>query len=298
MIDSHGKVANSYTYDAFGQTIEAKEKVHNIFRYAGEQYDAGEAAVIGIYDMVKDPGKIVEGVGNAIAHPILTGEAICNAVSTSFKENVINGDANSRARFTGRVLGEIALSLVGTKGLDKVSNKVADAAKLANYIDEVADTAKVANYVDEVGDVAKVIEEVRTTGAYSSKINSGGNGLGKLAGKELNVSQKGLDIVKNHIGQFDAVPENIEMIKRLETALKNGEKISGADASFYMHEVAESTMMKELTKKMSFEEAYDIAHPSALQKYEVSPFSVYHPEVIGKYSECFGPAWKKFWGLE
>jgi len=35
------------------------------------------------------------------------------------------------------------------------------------------------------------------------------------------------------------------MIKRLEEALANNKKISGADASFYMHEVSESTMMKK-----------------------------------------------------
>ncbi|WP_207725859.1 RHS repeat-associated core domain-containing protein [Clostridium sp. DJ247] len=32
-------MVNSYSYDAFGNTIEAKEQVHNRFRYSGEQFD-------------------------------------------------------------------------------------------------------------------------------------------------------------------------------------------------------------------------------------------------------------------
>ncbi|EES50828.1 hypothetical protein NE172_14075 [Clostridium botulinum] len=134
------------------------------------------------------------------------------------------------------------------------------------------------------------------TGAYNSNANNAiGNGLGKLADKQLNVSEKGLDIVKNHINQFEEYKPNTEMINRLENAMKNGEKITDADSSFYMHELSESTMMKDLTKTMDFEDAYDIAHGNALEKYGVSPFSVYDIEVIEKYPGEFSPAWKRFW---
>ena len=33
------KVVNSYTYDAFGNTLESQEQVHNRIRYTGQQYD-------------------------------------------------------------------------------------------------------------------------------------------------------------------------------------------------------------------------------------------------------------------
>ncbi|WP_242974146.1 hypothetical protein [Clostridium cagae] len=128
------------------------------------------------------------------------------------------------------------------------------------------------------------------TGSYNLGINSTGSGLGKLANKELNVSEKGLNIVKNHINQFETYQPNVDMINRLENAMKNSEKITRADASFYMHELAESHMMKKLTKTMDFESAYDIAHSSALSKYEVSQFSVYHPEVIANNSSQFSLA--------
>lgn len=130
------------------------------------------------------------------------------------------------------------------------------------------------------------------TGAYNPNFNgTSGQGLGKLDGKELNVSQKGLDIVKSHLSQFGDFPENTAMIKRLEDAMANKKKILGADASFYMHEVSEATKMKKGID-------YDTAHAEALQKYDVSPFSVYHPDVIKSMPENFGRAWKKFLGID
>ena len=39
LADGRGEVINSYKYDAFGNTVEAKEQIPNRFRYAGEQYD-------------------------------------------------------------------------------------------------------------------------------------------------------------------------------------------------------------------------------------------------------------------
>lgn len=39
VLDAQGTVVNSYTYDAFGNTLSQTEGVQNIFKYAGEQYD-------------------------------------------------------------------------------------------------------------------------------------------------------------------------------------------------------------------------------------------------------------------
>ncbi|NLP14219.1 MAG: hypothetical protein GX383_07090, partial [Clostridium sp.] len=39
LVDAKGTVVNSYKYDAFGNIVEAKEQVHNRFKYAGEQFE-------------------------------------------------------------------------------------------------------------------------------------------------------------------------------------------------------------------------------------------------------------------
>ena len=43
---------------------------------------------------------------------------------------------------------------------------------------------------------------------------------------------------------------------------------------------------------------YDTAHNAALKFYEVSNFSVYHPDVIKLFPEEFNDNWFKFWGLK
>jgi hypothetical protein len=97
-------------------------------------------------------------------------------------------------------------------------------------------------------------------------------------------------MVEKHLAQFGDYAPNSAMIRRLRSALSQRQAISGADASFYMHEVAEATMMR---RGMT----YEAAHSGALNKYGVSPYSVYHPEVIAEFSELFNANWRGFWGL-
>ncbi len=136
------------------------------------------------------------------------------------------------------------------------------------------------------------------TGAFSEG-TAGGTGLGRLASAEINVSERGLALVESHLAKFGDVPENAAMIARLRAAMSQGRKISGADASFYMHEANEATRMSRLMQGggMSFENAYDVAHAAALQKYGVSPFSVYHPDVVSALPGHFNDNWFNFWNI-
>jgi hypothetical protein len=126
-----------------------------------------------------------------------------------------------------------------------------------------------------------------STGAYFSEYVGKAGAFGKIEGKSIIVSQKGLNIVKTHLAKFEDFDGNKMMFERLEKALANGEKLTGADASFYLHEVAESTMMAAGME-------YKAAHEAAFAKYEVSEFSVYHPEVVQALSQWFNNSWKDF----
>lgn len=128
-------------------------------------------------------------------------------------------------------------------------------------------------------------------GAYNGNITKE-SGFGRLDGKEINPTHRGLDKIKTHISnnEFDA-PENTAMIERIEKAIKSGKKLSGADASYYMHEIKESTLM---AKGMSYKQA----HKAALETYKVSAFSVYHPEVILKDPSSWSKPWFDFWKLK
>lgn len=115
--------------------------------------------------------------------------------------------------------------------------------------------------------------------------------FGKLDGQEFIVEPEKLEMIKQHLTDnfYDYYPNEM-MIKRLELALNHHQSISGADASFYFHELKESELMKQgLT--------YNEAHEKALEYYEVSPFSVYHPDVIRACPDEFNKNWERAWGI-
>lgn len=158
------------------------------------------------------------------------------------------------------------------------------ATSLATLVPEAASGEFIASLgADSLTDAG------RGTGAFLDG-TAGGVGLGRVSDMSLRVSEKGLGIVESHLGQFGPVPENTAMIARLRGALESGTRISGADASFYLHELNEATLMgRGLT--------YEAAHAAALGRYGVSPFSVYHPDVILANPGVFNSNWFNFWGI-
>ena len=87
-------------------------------------------AVKGIIDVISNPIDTLKNLFYAITHPIDTIKAIWQSISESFMRDVIHGVVKSRAEWFGYALGQIALAVVGTKGVDKVE-KLARGSKLA-----------------------------------------------------------------------------------------------------------------------------------------------------------------------
>ena len=117
------------------------------------------------------------------------------------------------------------------------------------------------------------------------------DGLGKLSGNTYKVTRQGIDAIGNHLNSTGmASAENSAMINRLENALLNGHSITGADASFYLHELKEASLMQSGM-------LYENAHQAALNYYNVSPFSVYDPSVIQEFIINFNQNWLNFWGI-
>ncbi|MHB8973311.1 MAG: polymorphic toxin-type HINT domain-containing protein [Pirellulaceae bacterium] len=134
------------------------------------------------------------------------------------------------------------------------------------------------------------------TGAFTEGVEGFGHGLGGLAGRNIRVTPRGLSVVENHLRNFGSNAANEAMLGRLRAAMAEGRRVSGADASFYMHELAESTMVRRLMAQgSSFEAAQEMAHLAAFKKYGVSPFSVYHIDVIRMLLADFNENWVNFW---
>ncbi|WP_018764134.1 AHH domain-containing protein [Bacillus sp. 105MF] len=74
-----------------------------------------------------------ENMGNAALHPIDTLSTMYNVLSDSFINDVINGDAESRAKWGSYALTQVALGVIGDKGLGKASKlgQVGKVTKLA-----------------------------------------------------------------------------------------------------------------------------------------------------------------------
>lgn len=113
----------------------------------------------------------------------------------------------------------------------------------------------------------------------------------QIGERTINISERGLDLVTSHLAQFGEHAPNTAMLERLQSAYEAGQPVTGADANFYLHEASEATMMKGGMP-------YDAAHAAAIQKYGVSPYSLYNPDVIRFYPEFFNSNWRAFWGIE
>jgi hypothetical protein len=72
----------------------------------------------------------------------------------------------------------------------------------------------------------------KATGAYLPGAAGGGSGLGLFETHSVRVSQKGLELIRNHLSRFGNCEQNSMMMQRLRSAAADGCTISGADARF------------------------------------------------------------------
>ncbi|MFD0769806.1 HNH/endonuclease VII fold putative polymorphic toxin [Bacillus sp. CGMCC 1.60114] len=85
-----------------------------------------------------------ENMGYAVTHLDETLPAMWNTLSDSFINDVINGDAESRAKWGSYALTQVGLGLIGDKGISKIS-KVTTLAKGANISKFSQGMSQVAN---------------------------------------------------------------------------------------------------------------------------------------------------------
>lgn len=263
---------------------------------------------------------------------------ILNELISSMLKEAYTYNGDQWARFAGRCVGEILLGLIADKGInvaveslrafsqsgklgvvlenlkpgDKIDDVLNELRGVAEAVSKIKNTLKtsvqdIINYVKQINKFDSYYEVITPDGQVFkimkdeipveniSKINNISEGalkgLGKIAGNTYEITTDGLNTVKAHLATFGEDAGNTAMIKRLESALANGEKLEGADASFYLHELKETELMANGID-------YYTAHQVALDFYEVSNFSVYHPDVIKSLPAEFSDNWFRFWGLK
>jgi len=95
----------------------------------------------GIWDTLTNPMETLKGIANTIMHPVDTFNIIKQGIEDSFERDVINGDAESRARWFTYAIGMVGTSVVGTKGVDKVG-KAAKAGKVGQTTTKAVEASK------------------------------------------------------------------------------------------------------------------------------------------------------------
>lgn len=287
-----------------GHIVQPNVEVHSITPGEANQQIIDQASLVGknLSPTVANANRL-----GLLPDPTLSSYTTADRLNQTlhdFKQDVQQGivDVGAWGLTHGGVLGNAVYVAAGvTYVADDIlqpGNLTEVALTLASpELSKVAGTGiNLLNKVPGLGtDLGKIVGKItsggapKSTGAFLDGA-SGGSGLGKLEGRTVNISDAGLNIVENHLGQFGDVPENTAMLDRLRNAQAAGQPVSGADAVFYTHEISEATMMGKGVP-------YGTAHQAALDKYGVSPFSVYHPDVISSMPEAFSSAWFKFWGL-
>ncbi|AFK85431.1 MULTISPECIES: peptidoglycan-binding protein [Thermoanaerobacterium] len=142
------------TYDKNGktQTTSFFSVVKNFGEGLGK---AVEDTAKGVANVVTHPKEVVKGIEYAVSHPAETVNAIKNETVKTYNE-FKNGDANTKAKILGDITGEVALSVIGTKGIDKV-------AKAVKEVGVIARTAEAAETVDDAAKAEKIVCTVEKT---------------------------------------------------------------------------------------------------------------------------------------
>ena len=113
-----------------------------------------------------------------------------------------------------------------------------------------------------------------------------------IAASEVEITEAGLGEVETNLARYDPYPPNESMLARLRAALAGGTRLTGADAAFYQHELMESALIRQGIDK-------ELAHQLAFEKLSMSPYAVYHPDVVMTYYPAhFNLNWLEYWGLK
>jgi len=304
--DQNGTALKNYDYDAFGVEKNPEILDVNPWRYCGEYFDR-EADTLYLRARSYQPstGRFLS---EDVARDGLNWYTYCgnNPIGRIDPSGMADEDARGTAAFRNKY-GKTNDSIFDIWG--RISQRIAKYYSTLYYnqlagqhIIEGSDpltpglAAEYQEWADFTGTLTGAYLQGLIAGAaiesgvkaYGS-LRGGGlvkEGLGKISGNTYDVTRDSIDTIKNHLDQLDYAPENTAMIQRLEQALANGQRITGGDASFYLHELHEAGLMQGGMN-------YRIAHQAALDYYGVSRYSVYHPEVIQAFPEWFNDDWFK-----
>lgn len=134
-----------------------------------------------------------------------------------------------------------------------------------------------------------------TRGKFSNRLfdpeNAGGP-IENLSWQDAEITVDGIQQIRRHTDRFGEVPENNEMIQRLEQIQRGELAATDADRRFYTHELREYQRYQNLGIPDGVDPGHEVwnnTHTAALEDYQLIDFdsngqhNLYTPEIATKY---------------
>jgi RHS repeat-associated protein len=301
LTDNQGQVLNSYGYEAFGQTVSQSGAASNKYQYTGEQFDEtlgnyylrqrfynpsnGLFSRKDTYEGRRDEPTTLNQYVYAQGNPLMYRDP-----SGFFSIGELGAADSIRSTLAGIQLeaGTYLINATLKKGKYGGWDFLKDFALNAAFVAFGLAAPKIIEKLKMLGKEKSVIP--RGGRIIGSGIDSYGEGFGILAGRTIKTSEEGLEIVAAHLNTFGYDGPNVMMLERLRKAHAAKQPLSGADAVFYTHEIAEATLVAKGMEQ-------PLAHASVIEKYGVDSRAIYAPDVVRAFPSEFNNSWKAFWGI-
>lgn len=189
-IEDAWDATSDFAEDAWDATTDFAEDAWDATtQFAGDAWTVSSNVVLGAGDAVVGT---VTGIWHLATHLPETWDSVCyvvqnyeealpaiwDGITTYLDDNWTNGTLETRSRLAGQIIGEVVLSVVSAKGVEKLgkikaASKAAQAAKVAENFEDVGDLAndikkasdliKAADIAEDIDDAAKILDKVEDT---------------------------------------------------------------------------------------------------------------------------------------
>ncbi|MBJ8079162.1 HNH endonuclease, partial [Bacillus cereus group sp. N12] len=197
-----------------------------------------------------------ENMGNAALHPIDTLSTMYNVLSDSFINDVINGDAESRARWGSYALTQVGLGLIGDKGLSKASKlgqagKVTKLAKnkIPQAISHITSNLQLGDRfaLAGMGSMRIEIPTIKDYFVKSSSVKS--KGLNNKTETNLEkLKNKHADIIEKHLDNYAAAVNSNSPWKWRK--ISGGEKLTAPQKAIIKQVAIEKGLIPDVPMKL------------------------------------------------
>ncbi len=215
----------------------------------------------GTYSLIRHPIKSAKGLYYAVRHPVESFGAI--------KKDVVD-QWNSGNAGRGAVLFDAAMTIL-------------PAAK-ASQTSKVRVVAKSQRIAHKIEDAAPGGARGPVSGREFNPAEAGG-AIRQLTTENIKITNKGIDVVEQHLARFGPDAPNQVMVQRLRDIAAGKIKPTQADLNFYSHELREFVRYRRQGRPHGAGDDYSLwnnAHTATLEDYGIPGMleDLYHPDAI------------------